>query len=322
MSLSFRLLVALVLAAFSFSPLSTTRAQEKASDDAKAEKKELSREELQKKIVETLERGLELSARKKVVAAYKEHQVASELAHALKKRFGQLTEEEHELAASAPYNGACALAMGGSGKEVFDWLKEAFDSGLSEGDLLDQDRDLFSVRELPEFAVWRKDLDKTLTARAQEKVAKELAEFKTYPFDFVLPDLDGKTTRLADFKGKVVIVDIWGTWCPPCRAEIPSFVKLQSTYGEKGFAVVGLNYEHGEGEKVVQGIKDFVTENKMNYTCLIGDTDTRKQVPDFQGFPTTLFIDRTGKVRLQFVGLHSYSILEAVVTKLLSEPKP
>jgi thiol-disulfide isomerase/thioredoxin len=327
MSLSFRLLIALVLVAFSFSPLAAAGAQEKASDDTKAEKKELSREELLKKIADTQERGMELSARKKEAAAYKEYQAAGELALELKKRFGKLTEEEQETAATALYNGACGLAMTGSAKEAFAFLKEAFDSdlsdsGLSDGDLLDQDKDLVSVRELPEFAVWRKDLDKTLTARAQEKVAKELAEFKTYPFDFVLPDLDGKSTRLADFKGKVVIVDIWGTWCPPCRAEIPSFVKLQSTYGEKGFAVVGLNYEHGEGDKVVQGIKDFMTENKMNYTCLIGDTDTRKQVPDFQGFPTTLFIDRTGKVRLQFVGLHSYSILEAVVTKLLDEPKP
>ena len=248
-------------------------------------------------------------------------------AQELKKRFGKLSEEEQEAAAAALYNGACGLAMTGSAKEAFAFLKEAFDSnlsdsGLSDGELLDQDTDLVSVRALPEFAVWRKDLDKTLKARAQEKVAKELAEFKTYPFDFALSGLDGNTTKLADFQGKVVIVDIWGTWCPPCRAEIPSFIKLQSTYGEKGFAVVGLNYERGEGDEVVQKIKDFMKENKMNYTCLIGDTDTRKQVPDFQGYPTTLFIDRTGKVRLQFVGLHPYSTLEVVVTKLLNEPKP
>lgn len=322
MSLSFRLLVALLIAAFSFGPLGSAGAQEKANDDTKAEKKELSREELLKKVADALERGLELSARKKEAAAYKEYQAAGELARELKKRFGKLMEEEQETVANALYCDACALAMTGSAKEAFASLKEAFDTGFSDIDLLDQDKDLVSVRELPEFAVWRKNLDKTLTARAQEKVSKELAEFKSYPFDFVLPDLDGKTTRLGDFKGKVVIVDIWGTWCPPCRAEIPSFVKLQSTYGEKGVAVVGLNYENGEGDEVVRLIKDFVTENKMNYTCLIGDTDTQKQVPDFQGFPTTLFIDRTGKVRLQFVGLHPYSTLEAVVTKLLNEPKP
>ena len=86
--------------------------------------------------------------------------------------------------------------------------------------------------------------------------------------------------------------------------------------------MVGLNYERGEGDEIVRVIKDFMTENKMNYTCLIGDPETRKQVPNFRGFPTTLFIDQTGKVRLQFVGLHSYSTLEAVVTKLLNEPMP
>lgn len=322
MSLSFRLLVALVLAAFTFGPWAAVGAQEKAGDDTKAEKKELSREELVKKVSDTLERGMELSARRMDSAAYKEYQAAGELARELKKRFGKLTEEEQEAAANAIYCDACALAMTGSAKQAFAALKEAFDTGFSDGDLLDQDKDIISVRELPEFAEWRKELNKTLAARTKERIAKELAEFKTYPFDFVLPDVDGKTTKLADYKGKVVIVDIWGTWCPPCRAEIPSFVKLQATYGEKGFAVVGLNYEGGKEDEVVRVIKDFMAENKMNYTCLIGDADTRKQVPDFQGFPTTLFVDRAGKVRLQYVGLHSYATLEAVVTQLLEEPKP
>lgn len=327
MSPSFRLFVALLIAGFSFGTLATVGAQEKTADGKKAEKKELSREELLEKITDAQERGMKLTAKKEDALAYKEYVAGGELALELTKRFGKLTEDEQETAANALYNGACGLAMTGSAKEAFGVLKAAFDndladSGLSDGDLLDQDTDLVSVRKLPEFAGWRSDLEKTLKARAQEKVAKELAEFKSYPFDFALPGLDGKTTKLADFKGKVVIVDIWGTWCPPCRAEIPSFVKLQSTYAEKGFAVVGLNYEHGEGDKVVQGIKDFMAENKMNYTCLIGDTDTRKQVPNFQGFPTTLFIDRAGKVRLQFVGLHPYSTLETVVTKLLNEPKP
>lgn len=319
MPISFRLLIALALAAFSFSPLAAAGPQEKA-EEKKAGEKELSREELLKQLRAAGDRGLELSAKKDDAAAYKEFQAAGKLASEFTKRFNKLTEDEQEHVSTALYNNACALAMTGSAAPGFASLKEAVAVGFSDGTLLDGDKDLVSVRELPEFAAWRKDFEKALTARAQEKVAKELAEFKSYPFDFSLPGLDGKTSKLADFKGKVVIVDIWGTWCPPCRAEIPSFVKLQSTYGDKGLQIVGLNYERGEGDEAVQGIKEFMKENKMNYTCLIGDTDTRKQVPDFQGYPTTLFIDRTGKVRLQFVGLHSYSMLEAVVTDLLKEP--
>src|SRR4051794_26772442 len=125
MSLSFRLLAALVLAAFSLSPLAAA-AQEKASDDTKTERKELSREELVKKIADRQESGMKLTAKKMDAAAYQEYQAAGELAHELKKRFGKLTEEEQETAASALYNGACGLAMTGSAKEALAFLKEAF----------------------------------------------------------------------------------------------------------------------------------------------------------------------------------------------------
>ena len=105
------------------------------------------------------------TAKKENAEAFKEYVAAGKLAQELKKRFGKLTEGEQEAAAAALYNGACGLAMTGSAKEAFGFLKEAFGSdlaegGLSDGDLLDQDTDLVSVRALPEFAAWRKELAK------------------------------------------------------------------------------------------------------------------------------------------------------------------
>lgn len=148
----------------------------------------------------------------------------------------------------------------------------------------------------------------------------DLAAGESYPFSFTATDLDGNQHSLADYEGKVVIVDFWGTWCPPCRAEIPSFVALQEKYGDQGFQMLGLNYERGDSaEENLQQVIDFAAENNINYPCMMGDDETRAQVPDFRGYPTTFFIDRTGKVRMTAVGLHEEAYLEAIIKALLAE---
>jgi thiol-disulfide isomerase/thioredoxin len=124
--------------------------------------------------------------------------------------------------------------------------------------------------------------------------------------------------KLADYQGKLVIVDIWGTWCPPCRQEIPHFVQLKKDFPDD-LDIVGVNYEHGDPEEAVPKIVDFVKETGINYTCVIGDDATREQIPEFRGFPTTLFVDRTGKVRLKVVGYHPYDKLRTYIDALLAE---
>jgi hypothetical protein len=86
--------------------------------------------------------------------------------------------------------------------------------------------------------------------------------------------------------------------------------------------VVGINYEGGTPEEDRQTIKQFATENNMNYACVIGDDATSQQVPNLEGYPTTLFIDRSGVVRLKVVGYHPLATLEAIVSELLAEPAP
>ena len=146
---------------------------------------------------------------------------------------------------------------------------------------------------------------------------------KTFPFDFALTDLSGQNISLTGYQGKVLIVDIWGTWCGPCKMEIPSFIKLQTEYGPQGFQMVGLNYEREKDEAANKdAVTKYMQENGMNYPCAMGTEEIRQQVPDFIGFPTTLFIDRTGKVRGKVVGTHAYSFLEAMVKTLLAEAAP
>lgn len=118
-------------------------------------------------------------------------------------------------------------------------------------------------------------------------------------------------------------MDIWGTWCPPCRAEIPHFVELKKKYGDKGLEIVGLNYE-GNGipdDEARRTIKEFAAEHNINYTLALGDETTREKVPNFEGYPTTLFIDRQGKVRAKIVGFDPSGVgqMEELIVTLLDE---
>ena len=121
-------------------------------------------------------------------------------------------------------------------------------------------------------------------------------------------------------RGKKVFVDIWGTWCPPCRQEIPSFVKLHDKYSQYGFQMVGLNQERGPSEEAnINTVKEFVANNSVNYPCAMISEEVLAQLPEFQGFPTTLFIDHKGKVRMKSVGFHEYGFMAAAVETLLRE---
>ncbi len=149
--------------------------------------------------------------------------------------------------------------------------------------------------------------------------ASTASEEPLFPFDFALPDLDGETVTKADYEGKVLIVDIWGTWCPPCRMEIPHFVELHEKYKDQGFDIVGINYEGVPDEQAIPMIRGFVAANQMPYTCVLGDDATQQKIPGFNAFPTTLFLDRQGNVRKVLVGYHNMDRLDGIVTKLLSE---
>ncbi|MEZ6134146.1 MAG: TlpA disulfide reductase family protein [Pirellulaceae bacterium] len=141
-----------------------------------------------------------------------------------------------------------------------------------------------------------------------------------FEFSLNATSVGGENINLEALKGKVVIVDVWGTWCPPCRDEIPSFIKLQEKYGPQGFQMVGLNYENLQSDEAAkEKIEAFIKQTGINYPCIVGSPETREQIPDFEGFPTTLFIDKAGRVRLKVVGLHPYEDLEEVVTHLLAE---
>jgi peroxiredoxin len=131
--------------------------------------------------------------------------------------------------------------------------------------------------------------------------------------DWNLKDLDGKTVKLSDFKGKVVILDFWATWCPPCRAEIPDFVALENQYKSKGLAIIGVSLDQG-GSGVVSA---FAKAQKMNYTVVMGDENVAQAYGDIQAIPTTFIIDPKGNIVTAHQGETAKSVFEADIQKLL-----
>jgi thiol-disulfide isomerase/thioredoxin len=233
----------------------------------------------------------------------------------LRERKVELTPEERTLAPVILYNEACTLALNGEAARAVVSLAEAFDAGFGRVDLLGSDPELEQLRRLPEFQALQR-------AAERRFVEAQLAATKPYPFDFRLPDLDGKPVALADVKGELTIVDFWGTWCPPCRKLTAHLADLASRYRDRGLRVVGLTYEAAPGDAARQAIRAFVGEKKITYPCLLGDAATRARVSRFQGYPTTLFLDRTGKVRLQTTGFQPMLTLETIVNALLVESPP
>ena len=131
--------------------------------------------------------------------------------------------------------------------------------------------------------------------------------------DFNLPDLNGKSVKLSSFRGKVIILDFWATWCPPCRAEIPSFKELYAAYHSKGLEVIGIALDQGGAADVAR----FAKANGINYTLVIGNQSVAQAYGGIRGIPTTFILDRQGRIVQTYVGGHSKKVFEDAIQGLL-----
>lgn len=136
---------------------------------------------------------------------------------------------------------------------------------------------------------------------------------KPAPLDFTLKDMNGIDVKLASFKGKVIVLNFWATWCGPCRVEIPYLIELQRQYGED-LVVLGVSVDD-PAEK----LKPYAVEMKINYPLLVGNgrQDFQDAYGPFWGIPVTVFVSRDGLIHKKHSGIASKEQFEHEITSLL-----
>lgn len=132
---------------------------------------------------------------------------------------------------------------------------------------------------------------------------------------FSLTDLSGRSFSLSDYRGKVVVLDFWATWCDPCKEEIPHFVEMQSKYASQGLQVLGISMDDDEAP-----VRRFQQQFQMNYPVAIGNPKLADQYGGILGLPITFVIDREGRIAARHVGATDPSVIEAEIQKLLAQP--
>jgi peroxiredoxin len=133
--------------------------------------------------------------------------------------------------------------------------------------------------------------------------------------DFTLPDSTGSPIKLSAYKGKVVLLDFWATWCTGCKVEIPWYVEFQNKYGKDGLTAIGVSMDD-DGWK---SVKPFLEEHKLNYPVVIANQDLANRYGGLPSLPVTLLIDRNGKMAELHAGMVDKDAFENKIKALLRE---
>jgi cytochrome c biogenesis protein CcmG/thiol:disulfide interchange protein DsbE len=128
---------------------------------------------------------------------------------------------------------------------------------------------------------------------------------------FTLSDIEGRPISLSKYRGKVVILDFWAPWCPPCRREIPDFISLQNQYASKGLQIIGIGLDQPNN------VASFVQQHGINYPVVVGDDAIANLYGGVSGIPTTFIIDRQGNIINKFEGFTNRTVFEEEIKKLL-----
>ncbi len=130
--------------------------------------------------------------------------------------------------------------------------------------------------------------------------------------NFSLLDLTGQRVELSSYRGKVVLLDFWATWCDPCRDEIPLFVELQDRYRDQGLEIIGVSMDDGP-----EPVREFSRRFKMNYPVVMGNAKTGELYGGVLGLPIAFLIGRDGRIRARHIGATGSAVFEKEIVNLL-----
>jgi peroxiredoxin len=131
--------------------------------------------------------------------------------------------------------------------------------------------------------------------------------------DFALKDAQGNLIKLSDYRGKVVILDFWATWCPPCRMEIPGYVKMYNKYKDDGLVIIGVSLDNDGWTPV----RPFMKEYKIKYPIVLGNREIANAYGGVSAIPTTFIINRKGEIVEKKIGARSEQYFQDLLNKLL-----
>ena len=166
--------------------------------------------------------------------------------------------------------------------------------------------------------------DKT-NAAVPEKTPSEYPALKSDIAQADFKTMDGSTFKIADKKGKVILVNMWATWCGPCLSEMPAFVKMQGTYGPQGFEILGLDTDD-ESDTLMADINKVIKEKNINYPIVFSEASTQVaflKISNFDGIPQSFLIDADGNLHGVFKGANPENVakIEQIVSGLVGQNK-
>jgi cytochrome c biogenesis protein CcmG, thiol:disulfide interchange protein DsbE len=132
--------------------------------------------------------------------------------------------------------------------------------------------------------------------------------------EFTLTDLSGNKLDLATYRGKVVLLDFWATWCAPCRAEIPRFVDLQKRYRDRGLRIIGISLDDD-----AKSVGTFYKQFKIDYPVAIGDAHLAERYGGILGLPVSFLIGCDGRIYVKHAGATDVSLIEQEIRPLLEQ---